>query len=42
MSIEVERQPDGTLDGLDGTWNELVEQSPMGSLFHRLDVIRVI
>lgn len=42
MSIEIQRCSDGTLDGLDGTWNDLVERSPMGSLFHRLDVLRVI
>jgi hypothetical protein len=42
MSVEVERRADATLDGLDGTWNDLVDQSPMGSLFHRREVLRVL
>ncbi|WP_396613398.1 GNAT family N-acetyltransferase (plasmid) [Haloferax sp. S1W] len=42
MSVEITRASDTALDGLDGTWDDLVEQSPMGSLFHRYDVLRVI
>lgn len=42
MSITVEPRHDATLDGLHGEWNDLVERSPMGSLFHRYEVLRVI
>jgi hypothetical protein len=35
MKIEVERRGDPSLDGLDGSWDDLVGRSPMGTLFHR-------
>jgi hypothetical protein len=42
MKIDVERRGDPSLDGLDGEWDDLVSRSPMGTLFHRWDALRVI
>lgn len=42
MSIEVEPVRSETLDGLDGTWNDHVERSPMGTLFHRWEVLDIV
>lgn len=42
MTIEVERADSSRLDGLDGTWDGQVDDSPMGTLFHRWDALRVI
>jgi hypothetical protein len=42
MSIDVELARSEALDGLDGTWNDHVERSPMGTLFHRWEVLDLV
>lgn len=42
MKIDVERRSDSSLEGLDGEWDDLVSRSPMGTLFHQWDALRVI
>jgi hypothetical protein len=42
MNVDVERRTDPSLEGLDGEWDDLVSRSPMGTLFHRWEALRVI
>lgn len=42
MSVTVEPFRSDSLDGLDGTWNDHVERSPMGTLFHRWEVLDLV
>jgi hypothetical protein len=42
MSVGIQRVSDERVVGLDGTWNDHVERSPMATLFHRYEVLDLL